>query len=98
MVPSSRSTFPRHWAWGHGAGTLCGARLVLRRRSGRRVLRSARVARRHGIGTKRAQTRSHVMFKLNWSLPLRRAVAATADRGQGRLVLSQPAKRSPRHA
>jgi hypothetical protein len=27
VVPSSRSAFPRHWAWGHGAGTLSGARL-----------------------------------------------------------------------
>jgi hypothetical protein len=27
VVSSSRSTFPRHWAWGHGARTLCGAGL-----------------------------------------------------------------------
>jgi hypothetical protein len=27
VVSSSHSTFPRHWAWSHGAGTLGGARL-----------------------------------------------------------------------
>jgi hypothetical protein len=57
------STFPRHWAWSHGAGTLCSARLVLRRRSDRRVLRGTAAAGGTASVPSGWRTSSRVMFK-----------------------------------
>jgi hypothetical protein len=77
---------------------LSGARLVVRRRSGRHVLRSMRAASGAALVPSGWSGSSRVMSELNWSPPFRRAVVATLDRAQGSLALSHPAKRRPPHA
>ena len=75
VVSSSLSTFPRHWAWSHGAGTLGGARLHC---GGEAVAAAAphTGCRRHGIRTKR------VVWKLTRADS--NSVASGFSRGQRR--------------
>jgi hypothetical protein len=81
VVSSSRSTFPRHWAWGHGAGTLCGAGLD---GAGNAVAAAPRQrdAQRHGIGAQRGQANSRAEISPQLASTVSPGLAAAAARGQ----------------